>query len=139
MKWVVGLLFLMFSFGGFVDCVDDAAAYHRVNPVILRAIIALESGGNPNTVRKNKNGSLDYGLTGINSVHLSKLSQYGIQDRDLMNPCINVYVSGWLYSKKIAKYGDTWQAVGAYHSETPTHRDIYIRSIMQKLGMIIHK
>jgi hypothetical protein len=31
------------------------------------------------------------------------------------------------------KYGNTWQAIGAYHSESPKHRDAYARSIQQIL------
>ena len=30
------------------DCFDDAAQYHTVNPWVLRAITAQESGFNPN-------------------------------------------------------------------------------------------
>lgn len=39
------------------------------------AIILAESGGNPNATHKNLNGSTDYGLFQINSVHGSLLQQ----------------------------------------------------------------
>ena len=34
-------------------------------------------------------------------------------------------VAAYLYRKKIDRYGNSWLAVGAYHSETPEYRDAY--------------
>jgi soluble lytic murein transglycosylase-like protein len=65
----------------------------------------------------------------INSVHLPVLSQYGISSNTLMEPCKNVYIAAWHLRQKMNKYGNTWQAVGAYHSETPSQRDQYARQI----------
>lgn len=116
------------------DCFDESARFHNVNPWILRAIAAHESGFKPSTVARNSNGSVDRGLTGINSVHLPELARYGITANDLMDSCKSVFVAGWHLRKKIKKFGNTWVAVGAYHSETPRHRDRYasiIRTIVE--------
>ncbi|MGF6612942.1 lysozyme-related protein Hpa2 [Paraburkholderia sp. WSM4175] len=112
-----------------IDCFLAAAAYQHVSPVVLRAIASQESHGNANAVRRNRNGSIDYGMMQINSVHLPALSRYGVSAADLMNPCSSVYVAAWHLHRMVIKYGNTWQAVGAYHSETPDERDCYARAI----------
>jgi len=61
----------------------------------------------------------------INSVHLQELSRYGVGPADLQDQCKNIFVGAWQYRKKILKYGNSWTAVGAYHSETPAYRDRY--------------
>jgi soluble lytic murein transglycosylase-like protein len=112
-----------------VDCFLAAAAYQHVSPVVLRAIAWQESHGNASAVHRNGNGSIDYGMMQINSVHLPALSRYGVSAADLMNPCSSVYVAAWHLHRMMIKYGNTWQAVGAYHSETPAERDRYARAI----------
>jgi hypothetical protein len=76
---------------------------------------------------------VDYGLMGINSIHLKDLDKYGIDARDLMNPCVNIYVSAWLYAQKVRAYGNTWDAVGAYHSKTEGLRQKYASKIFKIL------
>lgn len=111
------------------DCIADAAMYHHVNVQVLYAIAKQESGLNPNTIVRNKNGTIDVGLFGINSVHFPQLSQYGISPQNLLDPCVNAYVGAWLYAQKVNKFGNTWDAVGAYHSLTPTLKTSYATSI----------
>lgn len=109
----------------FADCFDDAAAYHRVNPWVLRAIAYEESKFDPKAFGRNSNGSVDVGIAQINSVHFPDLQRYGISPGALNDPCTAIYVSGWLLSKKVRRHGNTWKAVGTYHSETPVYRDAY--------------
>jgi soluble lytic murein transglycosylase-like protein len=112
------------------DCFDEAAKYQKVNPLILRAIAWQESHNRPDALHKNANGSTDYGLMQINSIHLPVLAQYGISTGTLMEPCKNVYIAAWHLRQMMNKYGNSWQAVGAYHSETPSLRDQYARQIV---------
>jgi soluble lytic murein transglycosylase-like protein len=115
------------------DCFDEAAKYQKVNPLILRAIAWQESHNKPDAINKNANGSTDYGLMQINSIHLNTLAQYGINSGTLMQPCKSVYVAAWHLRQKMNKYGNSWQAVGAYHSETPALRDKYSAQIVEIL------
>lgn len=112
------------------DCYDEAARYQKVNPLILRAIAWQESHNHPDALHKNANGSTDYGLMQINSIHLPTLARYGISSDTLMEPCKSVYIAAWHLRQKMNKYGNTWAAVGAYHSETPSLRDHYARQII---------
>jgi soluble lytic murein transglycosylase-like protein len=117
------------------DCFDEAGAYHSVNPWVMRAIVFRESRFNPRTVASNKNNTSDFGLSGINSVHLPELATYGISRDDLFDPCKAIYVGAWRLRKMIKKYGNNWQAVGAYHSETVEKRDAYasiVRAILSE-------
>lgn len=111
------------------DCFDDAAQYHHVNPWILRAIAAQETGFRPNTVARNSNNTVDLGMFGVNSVHLAELAQYGVSRSDLMDECKAAFVAGWHLGKQVRKFGNSWLAVGAYHSTTPRYRDDYAARI----------
>jgi hypothetical protein len=110
-------------------CFEDAALYQHVNPLVLRAIAWQESRNRPDAMHVNANGSIDYGLMQINTVHLSALARYGIGKDALMSPCKNVYIAAWQLRRQIVRYGNTWAAVGAYHSATPALRDEYARQI----------
>lgn len=114
---------------GAADCFDMAAAFHSVNPGILRAIAIQENPKCDQTIRRNTNASIDVGCMQINSIHFGKLASYGVAPADLLDPCKNIYVGAWHYRSKINKHGNTWTAVGAYHSETPSKRDRYARSV----------
>jgi soluble lytic murein transglycosylase-like protein len=116
-----------FAYG---NCFDDAAAYQHVNPLILRAIAWQESRNRPDAKHINANGSIDYGVMQINTIHLPTLARYGIDREALMSPCKNIYIAAWQLRRQVIRYGNTWAAVGAYHSATPALRDEYARQIV---------
>ncbi|WP_233272684.1 lytic transglycosylase domain-containing protein [Paraburkholderia acidisoli] len=107
------------------DCVLSAAEYHHVNPNILLAIAIVESRMRPDASHLNANGTSDMGLMQINSVHLNELAKYGVKRDDLYDGCKNVYTGAWILRKRLNEYGNTWAAIGAYHSATPALRDAY--------------
>lgn len=112
------------------DCFDDAAQYHNVNPWILRAIAAQESRFNASAIHPmNADGTMDHGMTGINDVHLPELARYGITAGDLRDGCKSVFLAGWHLRRMVNKFGNTWAAVGAYNSKTPSKRDLYAAKI----------
>lgn len=98
--------------------------------MILRAIGWHESRFRADAMHRNENQSIDMGLMQINSIHLAELKRYGIDARTLQDGCASVYIGAWHLRRKIARYGNTWEAVGAYHSETPALRDRYAQSII---------
>jgi lysozyme-related protein Hpa2 len=114
-------------------CVNQAAAYHRVNPTVLLAIGLHESRGNPSVVVANTNNTIDVGAFGINSVHFDSLKKHGVAPGHLLDPCIAAYVAAWHYRTKVDKHGNTWAAIGAYHSETPVHSSKYQQRIYQMI------
>jgi lysozyme-related protein Hpa2 len=141
-RWTM-LTILPFTGTAYADCFEDAAAYQHLNANVLRALAWQESRNQPNSLRHNTNGSIDYGVMQINSVHLPELSRYGIDRTTLLDPCKSVYIAAWHLRRQVLKYGETWKAVGAYHSETPVLRDQYatqVRHILERWtreGLII--
>jgi soluble lytic murein transglycosylase-like protein len=69
-----GLAMLITAGSARADCFDEAAKYQKVNPLILRAIAWQESHNRPDAQHKNANGSTDYGVMQINSIHLPVLN-----------------------------------------------------------------
>jgi len=135
----LALAALLASAPAAADCIDDAARYQGVHPHVLRAIAYHESRMKPETVNHNKNSTRDIGLMGINTVHGGELSRYGIGPERLFDPCVNAYVGAWLLRRKVDKYGATWKAVAAYHSETPEIGEAYMRRIqdvMRRWGLL---
>ena len=112
---------------------ESAAARYGVNPYVLYAIAQQESSLNPSAVNNNLNGSIDFGLTQINSQWLPHLKQFGINAHNLMDPCTNLHVGAYILALSVRQHGNTWNAIGAYHSSTPSRRDRYARSIYQRL------
>lgn len=97
-------------------CWDQAAAYHNVDPWLLYAIAYTESTHNPKLISKpNRNGTYDIGLMQVNSVHLPRLREYGIDKSTLLDGCASTYIGAWILSEKIKRYGYTWKAIAAYN------------------------
>lgn len=107
------------------DCIDDAAAHHGVNALVLRAIGWHESRLDPRAVGHNHDGSVDRGAFQINSVHLPLLARYGIDAASLHDGCTGAEVAAWHYRRQVDRLGNTWAAVGAYHSATPARAAWY--------------
>ena len=115
------------------DCVTQAANYHGVSSWVLRGIIQVESRFNPQAMNKNSNGTVDMGIAQINSMHLKELATHGIGPKDLMNACVASYVAAWHLKKQIKAYGNTWFAVGAYHSTTKCFNERYASLVWNEL------
>lgn len=115
--------------GNTLACFQQASHYHRVDTGVLRAISIKENSRCDETISQNTNLSSDFGCMQINSVHFAELSKHGVYPSDLLHQCKNIFIGAWHYRKKINKYGNTWSAVGAYHSETPEKRDAYAKAV----------
>lgn len=126
---LISLLIAATSGTAAADCFDDAATAYRVNPWILRAIAFQESRFKPNTINHNTDGSVDVGMMGTNSVHFPELRRIGVTPAALYDPCTAIYVAARDLSMKMRRYGNTWRAVGTYHSKTPHLRDAYAERI----------
>lgn len=97
-------------------CWDAAARYHGVDPWLLYAIAKVESGFDPAAInRANRNGSVDTGLMQINSIHYSRLRQFGIEPSALTNACASTFIGAWVLADGQRRYGKTWKAIAAYN------------------------
>lgn len=121
------------------DCIDDAAARHQVNAAVLRAIGWQESRLQPQALGRNANGSVDIGAFQINSVHLPELRRHGIGPAALAEGCTSADVAAWHYRRQIDRFGNGWQAIGAWHSATPGRAAWYanrIAAILMRWGVL---
>ncbi len=119
--------------GANADCLDEAAAFHRVSPTLARGIAQVESGMRSWVTNTNTNGSEDIGLMQINSAHLPRLAKFGITRQSLFDPCTNAYVGTWILADCLSRYGETWTAVGCYNAGAPDKRLRYANRVYQKL------
>ena len=100
-------------------CWSQAAQRYGVPAELLYAIARVESGLNPLAINRSHlqhTGSYDIGLMQINSTHLATLARHGIQESNLHEPCTNLHVGAWLLAQSFARFGATWNAVGAYNA-----------------------
>lgn len=112
---------------------QKAGNYYNIPPLLLKKIAMIESAGNPNAIRQNENGTKDYGLMQINSVHFSRLREWGIDERNILNPQINIFVGSWLLSEHIKERGFNFKAIGSYHSKTKEYQEKWLRRLIVAL------
>jgi soluble lytic murein transglycosylase-like protein len=128
--FMVGFAFtIVFASFANADCIDDAAIYFTLDPLLVRAIAQHESGMRSLAINRNANGSVDIGLMQINSGWLPTLVRAGIAPQSLWNPCVNAYVGAWILKSNIARFGPTWKAVGAYNAASPAKQLRYANQI----------
>lgn len=138
---VIGVL-LGGSEGALAGCFEAAGARFGISAALLKSIAAHESGLNPMAIARNDNGTEDMGLMQINSVHLPRLLEYGIDRSHLFDACLNVHVGAWVLAQNIHRYGNTWEAVGAYNvgcakfgsEECTLRRKKYVAAIQRSLA-----
>lgn len=114
-------------------CIIPAANYHGVNQHILRAILKVESGLNPNAIGLNENGTKDVGIGQMNSMHFKELATWGVAPSDLLDECIGTYVAAWHLRKVVARSGNTWYGIATYHSATPYFNKRYQALLFNEL------
>lgn len=98
------------------NCWVMAANRFKLDPFLLYSMAYVESGFNPYAIGRNKNGSYDLGLMQINSTWKPTLKSYGIDMKDLYNPCVSIHVGAWVLAHNVKRFGYNWTAVGAYNT-----------------------
>jgi soluble lytic murein transglycosylase-like protein len=102
-----------------LTCWESAAERHGVSATLLYAIARTESNLDPralNMGHRARTGSYDIGLMQINSGHLPRLAQLGIDEAALFDACTNLHVGAWLLAELFGRFGVAWEAVGAYNA-----------------------
>jgi len=117
------LLLLLASARASATCWSDAEHHFGIEGRLLQAIAITESNMNPQATGFNKNGSRDIGLMQINSVHLPRLKELGVDEQLLYNnSCLSVMVGASVLADMMKRYGYSWEAVGAYNAGTAADR-----------------
>ncbi len=100
-------------------CAAQAAEHYGLQTLEVLAVSCVESRMNPNAINKThqeRTGSVDIGAMQINSRNVPALAKYGIGQQEIKNECVNYYVGAWLLAQNKRKYGDSWNAYGAYNA-----------------------
>ncbi|SRR5450830_541147 len=116
-------------------CWEEVADWYGINVHLLYAIAKTESNLNPLAMNRNKNGSYDIGLMQINSSWLPTLKKYGVDEKKLQDPCINLQVGAWILSQNMQRLGTTWEAVGAYNARNPQLRIKYAQKVYRNIPL----
>lgn len=102
------------------NCFEASGKKYKRDPLLYYAIAEVESNRNPKATNRSHVGrtsSVDIGVMQINSRNLPALEKRGVTREGLENdPCLNVDVGASILEEKIARYGYTWNAVGAYNA-----------------------
>ncbi len=118
-------------------CWEEVGRRYNINPYLLAAIAKTESNFKANAVRHNSNGTKDIGVMQINSLWLPELAKYGVRENDLFDPCVNISVGAWILNQRQGNYGNTWEAVGTYHSKTPRYKWKYAEKVHGNLQRLL--
>lgn len=114
------------------QCVHDNAREYHLNPLILLAILKVESNGR-SVIARNTNGTEDIGPAQFNTNSWFKVltQKYKIPPQALMTDMCQVLraLSFALRTEINGAGGDFWRGVGNYHSRTPVHHYKYIRLV----------
>ena len=125
--WSKGLLLslLMGSTPALAYCWDEVASRYDIEPELLQAIAAVESGYRASAINTaNRNGTRDIGLMQINSIHLPRLLNQGItEERLLSEPCLSVEVGASILAGFVQRFGYNWTAVGSYNAGAAPERE----------------
>ncbi|MBS0984398.1 lytic transglycosylase domain-containing protein [Gluconobacter cerinus] len=120
-----------------VACMLAASLHFGIPPRVLPTIWQIERGRNGVAV-SNTNGSLDIGIMQINSLwipvlaHIARLSPDETVHRLLQDSCFNVTASALIVRSYLDEtHGNLMQAIGDYHSHTPSLNGAYQVRILQ--------
>lgn len=111
-----------------VKIIVRAALEYHVDAQDLVKIAYTESKFKADAVRSNKNGTVDYGMFQVNSVHWSTTCK-GMQVMQLRD---NARCAAKILSRIKVKYSNSdIQWLGRYHSGTPSKKAFYYQLLSQ--------
>lgn len=104
----------------FHSCFVAAGAKYNLSPTLLKGVALTESSGRDYAKNVNhhlKTKTVDVGLMQINSGWFPLLeSRFGIKPERLKDGCTSIDVGAWILAHEFKKYGNQWDAVGAYNA-----------------------
>ena len=143
---IVTMILLLFTtkvcFGNTTDriteCFIKAGKYYDIPPIVLWGIAYVESSFNPLAVNYNKS-SRDLGIMQINTRWLPVLNQYGIYEKHLYDPCINIFVGAWILKRCQISYKDWEDVLSCYHTGKGASKNQRGKVYAKKVFKVIKK
>lgn len=109
-----------------IECVLDSSVRRNVPANVLLAIVQIE-GAKEGLIRKNKNGSFDFGRWQINSVHLEEMARFGVSAEVAKyyltrDGCYGADFAAYRLQRCLndpsRKKKEFWERAACYHSKT---------------------
>lgn len=125
------------------SCWMQAGDRYGIDPTLLKAIAWKESRGWTGARGPRlKDGNQAIGLMQINTVHMPTLTAAGIRRTDLLDACTSQMVGAWVLAGCIARFGQTWKAVGCYNtgpaSTNVAAQTSYVRDVQRYYAAYKH-
>lgn len=99
-----------------------------VSPRLLTAIAKVESGFDRDAVKVNKNGTRDVGIMQVNSWWENHFGPK-LWKKIETDTRTNIRAGAYILSECISRHGETWKAVGCYHSQDDERQETYIGKV----------
>jgi len=117
--------------GSGLDALIVAAARpHGVHPALLKAIVEVESGFDPNAVRDEGNGRLSIGLGQILWPDTAQALGFPGPAERLQDPFVNLNLSAMLLRELMDRHGTVPHAISHYNcGRCPVERE-YTRKVL---------
>jgi len=107
-----------------------AARPHGVHPALLKAIVEVESGFDPNAVRDEGNGRLSIGLGQILWPDTAQALGFPGPAERLQDPFVNLNLSAMLLRELMDRHGTVPHAISHYNcGRCPVERE-YTRKVL---------
>lgn len=106
-----------------IKIIYEAARKNKIDAQLLIRIAYTESRFKESAIRVNKNGTIDYGMFQINSVHWSTMCK----ELDITTLKGNTACAAKLISLIKSKHGNDPHWIGRYHSKTPSKKLKYFK------------
>ncbi|MBI5681843.1 MAG: transglycosylase SLT domain-containing protein [Deltaproteobacteria bacterium] len=155
-------LYLVYPGSALSFCFDEAARTYNINPLLLQAIATVESNNHPYAINVNKNGRsvktvyptskksaieqiknldrLGYNYDiGIGQINVKNIKGYGMDPKELFEPCKNLHASAMLLKGLIDRYGYTWDAIWRYNGSRDYALKVYEKIKVMKKNPDISK
>lgn len=120
----------------YLHCMAVVAAVYALPPRALPSIQAVE-GGAPGVVHHDSDGTDDLGVMQVNTRWLLPLARVArlrpgqVRVRLALDPCFNIAAAGAILRTYLNETGgNLMQAIGDYHSHTPTLNRLYQQQVM---------
>lgn len=102
---------------------------------LLKAIALVENTEfKAKAKSKNSNKTYDYGIMQINSIFLDI---YKLKEKDLFEPQKNIETAARLLRSIIDRDGFSWEAIGKYHSSTPSKKEKWLSRVKTSAKAIL--
>lgn len=121
------------------SCASQAAARHGVNEALLAAVLRVEAETELPVIVQEADGSLDIGAGLVGRFRVADLERAGIVPASATMPCRIAHTTAWHLARMQLQHGNTWDAVGAFASQTTyyAHRyQILVHNALVRVGAL---